>query len=139
NDPRLWQRGLNLFDKRLKVLGHLFGRFSGIDIVAPHVKDNHSRLVRNHDAIGEMGRVRKLRAAEAAVNYLVFREILRQRLPQLDARRADEQDGSLWRWRRFVGRFKGFHVSFPASEGRLFLGVKCKRKKNEVDENDETL
>src|SRR5208282_2819976 len=72
-----------------------------------------------------------LAAAEAAVEHLVFREVLGKRLPHADGGGADEQDRLLGRRVGTIGCLEGLDFLFPTQAAGLFRGNKLGRRTNQ--------
>ena len=68
------------------------------DVLGIRDGDNHSRLVRNHNAINVKSGVRNLGTAKSTIDNVYAWKIFRQALPEGDRRTADEKDRALsWR------------------------------------------
>ena len=83
-DFRLGQFRVDRRDKLREVRKNLFRRFSGPEIIASGPQENHARMIREDDAVGEMRRVHDFRATKTTVDNLMLGEILCQRFPQSD-------------------------------------------------------
>ena len=123
-DPRLRQLRADFSHERLEVRQHLLGRFLRVDVVAARVHHDELRLVREDDALGERHRIDHLRSTEAAVDDLMPGKILRERLPEADARTADEKNRVRRRRVRLIARLEGGDVLLPLGGGR------CGRRSN---------
>ena len=67
---------------------HGLRRFARAEVITAGVQHNHAGRIRDHDPIGEMQHVGQVRAAEAAVDHVMFGKIIRDVGPAARVRTA---------------------------------------------------
>ncbi len=121
-NPHLGQFCPHLLDKRPKVVANLLGCLAGVDVVAAGPQHDQPRLAGNDDAVGVVGAVGDLTAAETTVEDPVLGEIPGKRLPEADGGGTDEENSPRG-WRiGAVGRLEGPDVQFPSLAAGLLCG-----------------
>ena len=134
-DADLGQLRPHLRDERLEIVADLLGRFAGGDVVAARPQHDQPRPVRDDDPVRVLAAVCNLRAAEAAVEDLVLREVLGKRLPHADGRGTDEQDRPLGRRTGPIGRLEGLDCRLPLPVAGLLGGGAPGRRANHERED----
>jgi hypothetical protein len=107
----------------------------------PDPQIDRLRFAGIHDPRGEVRRVRDLRAAESPVDHLVPGQVLRERLPQPDVRRSDEEQRALWRRMRGVRLLERRDVLFPFREivrGRIGATPRVSRQQEQEQRSRES-
>jgi hypothetical protein len=85
-------RSANLGHKCFEIRQKLFSGFAAMHIVAADMQNDHSRLIRQNQAVGKVEEVRHLEGINAAVNYCVSWQIVVQSLPPEKLGITSEQD-----------------------------------------------
>ena len=103
-----------------------------MDVVAPGPEKDLLGLVGEDEAVGKVGGIHDLGAAEATIDDLMIRKVVGECLPEPDRRGADEEDTPLERRALAVGRLIGGDLFLPLrvvarSACRQFLAEEMRR------------